>query len=178
MAITGIIGTVDSLIVPRPKIGAGTPINTISTTVTETHLGGFVPSLPADGFVLDTNGNGKYERGADPVLAFDLNHDNKIDNSEVARSNAILNSVNQPTLPNGQPNQAYAQARELGLTGGPLSADQLANAGARVVTDTGSGGDHQWSTSSVYNFPLGNGQRGSLDSINPAGGFATPRQVW
>ncbi|MBS2037618.1 hypothetical protein JST97_21705 [bacterium] len=128
--------------------------------------------------MLDTNNDGRYERGADAVLAFDLNHDNKIDNLEVARSNQILNGASNPTLPNGKPNPYYTQAKELGLTGGPLTAEQLSNAGARVVTDTGIGGNSQWSTASVYNFPVGNGQRGSLNSINPNGGFATPQKVW
>lgn len=163
---------------PRPQISSETPINTLSAEVSKTSGGGLFSQFFDDGFVLDTNSNGRYDRGADPVLAFDLNHDGKIDNLEVSRSNGILNSADNPRLPDGKPNPLYAQAQELGLTEGPLSAEQLANAGARVVTDTGFGDNHQWSTSSVYNFPVGNGQRGSLESINPNGGFATTGKVW
>ncbi len=165
---------------PRPPISSETPINTLNAEVSKTSGGGpfNLHELFDDGFVLDTNSNGRYDRGADPVLAFDLNHDGKIDNMEVARSNGILNSADNPKLPDGKPNPLYAQAQELGLTEGPLSAEQLANAGARVVTDTGFGDNHQWSTSSVYNFPVGNGQRGSLESLNPNGGFATTGKVW
>ncbi|MFN8611775.1 MAG: hypothetical protein U0931_29795 [Vulcanimicrobiota bacterium] len=161
----------------RGPVNTDAPINSLTTRVAKSSGNGLGGAL-CDGFVLDTNSNGKYERGLDPVLAFDFNHDGRIDNAEVDRSSRVLNAASNPTTPDGKPNYYYTQAQEMGLTGGDLTAEQLARAGARVVTDTGFGDVNIWSTASVYNFPMGNGQRGSLESVNPNGGFVTPGKVW
>lgn len=180
--ISGITGSISggALAPFRPKISADTPINTLNAPVGKPGSAalGNLANLLNTGFVLDTNSNGKYDRGADPVLAFDLNHNGSIDSMEVSKSSGILNAAGNPRTADGKPNPLYAQAQEMGLTGGKLTAEQLAEAGARVVVDKGTGDNREWAPSSVYNFPVGNGQRGSLDSINPNGGFATAGKVW
>lgn len=172
---------------PQGLSGSLAPSRTINT-LNNTNVGaGGLLSKDPNGFALDVNNDGKYEAGTDGVLAFDLNHDGTVDDKEIAQSKNILNARDNPTLSffgREIPNPAYQQAQALGLAGDqPLSADQIAHAGGRVLvqdgTEGGGGGvlgvlsqRPKWDTYSVFNFPTGNGQRGSLSSLDPTGGYS------
>lgn len=163
-----------------PPMAPQTPPQTVNT-LNDAQVG-----VEHGGFALDTNNNGQYDRGTDGVLAFDLNHDGEVEDKEVSQSKSILNARDNPTIEifgKEITNPAYAKAQELGLTGeGPLTGDQLAQAGGRVLTDQNDGSDTgifglpkppEWNTASVYNFPSGNGQQGSLSSLDPMAGYST-----
>lgn len=136
------------------------------------------------GFGIDLDGDGKYEKGKDAVLAFDLNKDGQIDNNEITASKGILNAVNTPKIkagPCGQEidNPAFKKAQELGLTNGPISGDTLARAGGRVLRDKGSNPfTPDWETHSVYDVPMPNGRKGALASVDPIAGNAVTDSRW
>ncbi|MBT9589005.1 hypothetical protein IV102_37070 [bacterium] len=136
------------------------------------------------GFGIDLDGDGQYQKGKDAVLAFDLNKDGAIDNNEISASKAILNSVNTPKIkagPCGQEidNPLYKQAQALGLTNGPINGDTLARAGGRVLRDKGDNPfAPNWETHSVYDVPMPNGRKGALASVDPIAGHAVTDTRW
>lgn len=176
---------------PAPAFGPPPQAQPLGPQPTINSLNDANVGVEDGGFALDTNNNGQYDRGTDGVLAFDLNHDGQVEDEEVSQSKSILNARDNPTIEifgKEITNPAYAKAEELGLTGeGPLTGDQLAQAGGRVLTDQNDGSDTgflglpkppEWNTSSVYNFPSGNGQQGSLSSLDPMAGYATSNPAY
>ena len=136
---------------------------------------------PNEGYAIDQNRNGQYDRGRDGVLVFDTNRDGKYDKKDVQNTNNMMQSVtgnydfnNDGRVSLGerlQGAQHQARYRQLDTNrDGVLSAQEMAAGGGRVWTDHNrNGGVSNNELHSVYNIPNANGWGPSqrLDYVNP-----------
>lgn len=131
------------------------------------------------GYGIDLNHSGGYERGRDGVVAFDLNHDGKIDDKEIQDSNERLkafggnfdlNGNGKVTLCErikGGQYQREMQGKDLNHDG-KLDANELAQAGGRICIDRNRDGHTDPSEQySPFNFPTGGFGRGSIGYVDP-----------
>lgn len=132
------------------------------------------------GYGVDLNHNGRYDRGRDGVLAFDLNKDGKIDDKEIQGSNDRLkafggnydlNSDGKTTLCErikGGGYQREVQRKDLNRDG-VLDGNELTQGGGKVLIDHNRDGKTQgWEQYSPNNFPTRGGHgRGSIDYVDP-----------
>ncbi len=131
------------------------------------------------GYGVDLNNNGRYDRGRDGVLAMDLNRDGKIDKSEIEGSRRRLMSMggNYDFNGDGQVGlierlQGGSYSREMSQydqnRDGQLQPHEFSNAGGRVLIDSNRDGKSQpWEQHSPYSFPTPGFGSGSLGNINP-----------
>lgn len=139
------------------------------------------------GYVLDLNGNGRYDRGKDTVLAFDFNGDGKYDKNDVARTNAMMKAA-AGDFDFDRDGKVSGRERRLAERllraynrmdknrDGKLDASELSAAGGRAWTDRDGDGqignsevsslNHVWTEDAVY----------SLDAVDPNGGARVFKQ--
>jgi hypothetical protein len=132
-----------------------------------------------NGFALDNNNNGRYDRGKDGVLAMDLNRDGRVSPQEIEGSRARLNSMGGNFDVNGDGRttvceraQGASYQREMQQYDtnhdGRLSGGEFANAGGRVLVDGNQDGKFQsWEQHSPFNFPTGGFGSGRLNQVDP-----------
>lgn len=149
---------------------------------------GFWPfNSSVDGYAVDLNHNGGYERGQDGVLAFDLNHDGQISNEEIEGSNDRLKSFggnydmngNGHVTPcekfQGQQYQNEMKGKDLNHNG-VLESNEIASAGGRMMVDGNTDGQFQpWEQYSPYSYPTPGFGTGSLGYVDPAHSYT---QSW
>ncbi|MFN8608941.1 MAG: hypothetical protein U0931_15515 [Vulcanimicrobiota bacterium] len=145
------------------------------------------------GYALDLNGDGRYTKGQDGVLAFDLNGDGKVSGQEIHKSRAILMSLGgnydfsgdgkvtaEETARGHELAGKYSQMFDLNHDG-TLEAGELQRAGARVLVDSNRNGKFENAESqTINNLPSIGYGRASLDYVNPfmANGSVSNRGAW
>ena len=145
--------------------------------------GGLFPSFqPTEGYALDFNRNGRYDRGRDGVLVFDLNRDGKYDKKDVQNTNNMMQSVtgnfdfnNDGKVSLGERiNGSVLRAKYQKLDtnrDGVLSQQEMSAGGGRVWVDSSRGGGvSNNELHSVNNIPNGGffGRKNQeLDFVNP-----------
>ena len=154
---------------------------------------GFLGLQDTKGFALDLNGSGRYERGRDGVLAFDINRDGRTTPQEIEQSRNMLNSFGGNYDKNGDGRvtpceRAQGRATQDRVSqqydlnhNGVLENFELARGGAHVLVDSNRDGKTQnWEQHSVYNFPVPGQGRGRLDFVDPYAGVngVNVQQPW
>lgn len=133
------------------------------------------------GYVIDSNRNGQYDKGKDGVLAFDMNGDGRIDRRDINSTNDMMQAAtgNFDLNGDGRVNRSeYFQGRSLqaryrGMDqdrDGILNAREMHNAGGKVWIDSSRGGGvGRNELHSVFNMPnsRGWGPTQRLDAVNP-----------
>lgn len=146
------------------------------------------------GYALDLNRDGRYERGRDGVLAMDLNRDGRITPNEIQESRERLKAMGGNFDLNGDGNTTICERskgaryqREMRQNDengdGVLSAGEFARAGGRVLVDRNRDGRFDEGESfSPFQFPTGGFGRGRLNYIDPFSGSTsvhrTPGNPW
>ena len=145
--------------------------------------GGLLPSFqPNEGYALDFNRNGRYDRGRDGVLVFDLNRDGKYDKKDVQYTNNMMQSAtgnfdfnNDGKISFGeriQGNALRGKYQQLDRNrDGVLSQQEMSAGGGRVWVDSSRGGgissNELHSVNSVPNGGVFGGRRQEVDFVNP-----------
>jgi hypothetical protein len=136
---------------------------------------------PNEGYALDQNRNGRYDRGRDAVLVFDTNRDGKYDKKDVQNTNNMMQSVtgnfdfnNDGRISMSERIQGAAHRRRYAQLDtnrdGRLEAHEIAQGGGKVWVDRSRGGGvGRNELHSVYNMPNSNGYGPSqrLDFVDP-----------
>lgn len=142
----------------------------------------------AQGYGVDLNGNGRYDRGQDGILAFDYNRDGKVDNKEIGRSREMMRALSGTDDVNGdgkvgcfekmKAKSLRNQARKMGLRqgrDGSINKYSLARAGGRVLIDQNGDGRFTGCEARGYS-PFALPTRGfgpsQLDFVNPRYGYS------
>lgn len=141
---------------------------------------GLFTSHQVEGYGVDMNRNGSYDRGRDGVLAFDLNHDGQIDDKEVQGSNERLKAFggNYDLNGDGKVNlcerikASQYQQQMQGMDAnrdGKFSTSEISNNGGRVCIDRNRDGqfDAQTEQYSPYSFPTAGGRRSEIGYVDP-----------
>lgn len=144
------------------------------------------------GYGIDNNRNGFFDRGRDGVLVFDTNHDGKFDAKDVQKTRSMMLSVTQDVDLNNDgfidaSERAQSQAmranyRKVDLDGdGVLSTAEIANAGGKVWIDSSQNGKvNKHELHSPYSMPNPNGfgptQR--LDAVDPFSRLSATSNNW
>lgn len=145
---------------------------------------GFWPfSQSTEGYALDLNHNGQYDRGTDGVIGFDLNHDGRVDNKEVEASNKRLKAFggNYDLNADGhvtpcekfQGKQYQNEMKGMDFNhDGRLSAQELSAGGGRVLIDHDRNGQFSpWEQYSPYAYPTPGFGVGSIGYVDPQAGY-------
>jgi hypothetical protein len=136
---------------------------------------------PNEGYAIDSNRNGRYDRGQDGVLVFDVNKDGRYDQKDVQNTNNMMQAVkgNYDFNNDGKVSLAErlqgkalaARYKKLDTNrDGVLSTDEIQRGGGRVWVDQNRSGNIQNNELySAYNMPNANGWGPSqrLDFVNP-----------
>lgn len=145
---------------------------------------------PVKGYGLDLNGDGRYTRGKDGVLAFDINRDGKVTNEEIEESNARLKAFGGNYDANGDGKTSFCERisgqrrqREMAQydrnQDGRLDTNELNDAGGRVLVDRNQDGKFQpWENHSPYDFPTPGFGRGRLDFVDPYNNNSRVSNKW
>ena len=133
------------------------------------------------GYVLDTNRNGRYDKGRDAVLAFDMNGDGRITRKDINNTNNMMKAATGNYDMNGDGRVTlFERIRGNSLRhrysrldrnrDGRLSAHEIHNGGGKAWIDSSRGGGvGRNELHSVFNMPnsRGYGPSQRLDGINP-----------
>lgn len=131
------------------------------------------------GYGVDLNGNGRYDRGQDGVLAMDLNRDGKVDKNEIEQSRKRLMAFGGNYDFNGdgrvglferiQGGALRGSMQQYDTNGdGQLQPWEFAQAGGRVLVDQNQNGNFgRGEQYSPYGFPTPGFGSGSLGTVNP-----------
>ena len=136
---------------------------------------------PNEGYALDQNRNGQYDRGRDGVLVFDTNRDGRYDQRDVQSTNNMMQAVQGNMDFNNDGRVSFAeriqgnalrnQYRQMDTNrDGVLSTAEMQRGGGRVWVDQNRSGNIQGNELySPYNMPNANGWGPSqrLDFVNP-----------
>jgi hypothetical protein len=136
---------------------------------------------PNEGYALDQNRNGRYDRGRDGVLVFDLNRDGRYDQRDVQNTNNMMQAVRgqydfnndgRVTMAERMQGQALAgRYRQMDSNrDGVLSTHEIQAGGGGVWVDRNRNGHlSQNEVHSAYRMPNANGWGPSqrLDFVNP-----------
>ena len=140
------------------------------------------PSWQAnEGYAIDSNRNGRYDRGQDGVLVFDTNRDGKYDNKDVQSSNNMMQAArgnfdfnNDGKVSMAERMQGKALKARYGQMDsnrdGVLSTSEISRGGGRVWQDSNRSGNIQNNElHSAYRMPNANGWGPSqrLDFVDP-----------
>lgn len=143
-------------------------------------FGGFQVQ-PNEGYGLDFNRNGRYDRGRDGVLVFDTNRDGRYDRKDVQSTNDMMKAStgnfdfnNDGKIGFGERIKGSMLKRQFAQLDrnrdGRLTSDEISQGGGRVWMDQDRNGKVGFGeTSSVYNVPA-NGRFGPterLDYVDP-----------
>lgn len=143
-------------------------------------MGGFSVQ-PNEGYGLDFNRNGRYDRGRDGVLVFDTNRDGKYDKKDVQQSNDLMQAASGNFDFNRDGKVSFAERIRGNVLrakfqqmdtnrDGRLDTQEMARGGGRVWMDQNRDGQvNGGETSSVFNMPS-NGRFGPterLDFVDP-----------
>ena len=169
----------------RPYPGSGSEYNQTlpgSYTGNSGWLGGgLLTQFSQDkGYALDYNSNGRYDRGNDGVLVFDLNGDGKYNKKDVRQTNRMMEAAAGDFDFNNDGKVSFGEKiRGAGFRAkyqqldanrdGRLSTQEMSSAGGRVWMDKDRDGKvDSGERHSVYNVPSGNwGQSQRLDYVDP-----------
>lgn len=144
-----------------------------------------------NGYVLDSNHNGKYDRGRDGVLVFDLNRDGRYDQRDVSNTNDLMKAAagdydfnNDGCVSQGERirgaflRQQYQQLDR--NRDGRLDTHEISAGGGKVWVDRSrEGGIGRDELHSPYNIPgrwFGEGSK-RLDYVDPVWGNGTSRNT-
>lgn len=142
-----------------------------------------------NGFAIDLNNNGRYDRGRDGVLVFDTNRDGKYDQRDVASTNNMMKAAaGNYDFNNDGRVSCCERRRGAFLRGrfnrldrnrdGKLSTHEISAGGGKVWVDKSRGGGiSQDELHSPYRIPgrfIGESSR-RLDSVDPVWGSKTSR---
>lgn len=142
-----------------------------------------------NGYVIDLNNNGRYDKGRDGVLVFDMNRDGKYDKRDVSNTNDLMKAAagNYDFDNDGRVSccerrrGAFLRCKFAQLDtnrNGRLEAHEIARAGGKVWIDKSKGGGiSRDELHSPYNLPgrwFGDGSR-RLDYVDPHWGSGTSR---
>lgn len=144
-------------------------------------FGGHVGWNANEGYAIDQNRNGRYDRGRDGVLVFDSNRDGRYDKRDVQSTNNMMQAVQGKYDFNNdgrisfaeriQGNALRAQYRRLDLNrDGVLSTQEIQRGGGKVWQDRNQNGNMTNNELySPYSMPNSNGWGPSqrLDFVNP-----------
>lgn len=136
---------------------------------------------PNEGYALDQNRNGRYDRGRDGVLVFDTNRDGRYDKNDVQRTNNMMQAVqgnfdfnNDGRVSMSERIQGAALRRRYQQLDtnrdGVLNTQEIAQGGGRVWVDQNRNGNVQANElHSAYRMPNANGYGPSqrLDFVDP-----------
>lgn len=137
---------------------------------------------PTEGYALDFNRNGRYDRGRDGVLVFDTNRDGRYDKKDVQGTNDMMKAAtgnfdfnNDGKVSQGERIQgAVLRAKYQQLDrnrDGVLSQQEMSAGGGRVWVDSSRGGgvsaNELHSVNSIPNGGVFGGRRQEVDFVNP-----------
>ncbi len=146
---------------------------------------GFLGLGNTRGYATDLNGDGRYTRGQDGVLAMDLNRDGRITPKEIQESRQRLNAMGGNFDLNGdgrtticERSQGSRYQREMQRYDcdgdGRLSGAEFSRAGGSVLVDRNRDGRFQpWEQHSPYNFPTPGFGSGRLNFIDPYSNYTS-----
>lgn len=147
--------------------------------------GGLLGGLrPNEGFGLDFNRNGRYDRGRDGVLVFDTNRDGRYDQKDVQRTNDIMKAAGGNMDFNNDGKVSFgerikgavlkAKFRQMDMNrDGRLDSNEIAQGGGRVWMDQNRNGQvNLGETSSPFNVPS-NGRFGPTERLDYASPFSS-----
>jgi len=134
-----------------------------------------------EGYAIDQNRNGRYDRGRDGVLVFDTNRDGRYDQRDVQSTNNMMQAVrgqydfnNDGRVTMAERMQGNALRTQYGRMDsnrdGVLSTNEIQRGGGQVWVDQNRSGNIQGNElHSAYNMPNSNGWGPSqrLDFVNP-----------
>ena len=133
------------------------------------------------GYVLDLNRNGRYDRGQDGVLGFDMNRDGRIDRNDINNTNNMMKAATGNYDMNGDGRTTFFERIQgSALRGrysqldrnrdGRLDANEIAQGGGQVWIDQSRGGGvSRNELHSPFNLPnsRGYGPSQRLDYVDP-----------
>lgn len=144
-----------------------------------------------NGYVLDSNHNGRYDRGRDGVLVFDLNRDGKYDQRDVSNTNDLMKAAAGNYDFNGDGHVSAGEKMRGAMLrsryqqldrnrDGRLDTWEIQAGGGKVWVDRSRGGGiSENELHSPYNIPgrwFGEGSR-RLDFVDPVWGNGTSRNT-
>jgi hypothetical protein len=141
---------------------------------------GFAP-IGSQGYGLDFNGNGRYDRGRDGVLVFDMNRDGRMDTSDVQSTNDLMKAAAGDFDFNKDGRVSMAERMRGAVLrhkfqqldrnrDGRLSSQEIARGGGGVWMDSDRNGMiGRGEMNSVFNVPANGrfGPRERLDFVDP-----------
>jgi EF hand domain-containing protein len=146
----------------------------------------FVRHQRTDGWGIDLNNNGRYDRGRDGVLVFDTNRDGKYDKRDVSGTNAMMKAASGNYDFNGDGRvTCFERARGRALKNqfrqfdrngnGRLESWEISQGGGKVWVDRSRNGKiNCGELHSPYRLPGGLFERGrTLDHVDPVWGSRT-----
>lgn len=150
------------------------------------------PFKPNNGFAIDLNNNGRYDRGRDGVLVFDTNRDGKYDQRDVSSTNDMMNAARGNYDFNGDGRVSCCERRRGAFLrhrysrldrnrDGRLSTHEIAAGGGKVWVDKSRGGGiSRNELHSPYNIPGKWYEGGSrrLDHVGPWGSRTSRNRNW
>lgn len=146
--------------------------------------------MKTEGYAIDLNRNGRYDKGRDGVLAFDFNRNGRFDPEEVQLTNDMVRARRGDLdMDNsGALSLVDAQRRAVALRtfmqvdtnrDGRLSASEIsANRGGVWMDSDGNGISSPWEQHSVYRIPNGLGRTQQLSTVDPFARASLTQNSW
>ena len=145
---------------------------------------------PNEGYAIDFDRNGRYDRGRDGVMAFDTNRDGRYDQNEVRSTNDMMRAAGgnydfdrngQVTMAETMQGMAYrARYNQLDYDrDGRLSANEISYGGGGIWMDhNGDGTASRNEQYSAFNVPNGFGPSRRVDGVDPFWGTSQTTSNW